>query len=131
MADALTVKITGVQETIKQLETINKDALAAARMIMQVHLESWLLDAKLLVPVDTGALKESGRVLKGRSSKTASNFAIWFGGVSRKGKFVDYAIEVHENHPTGSQYLQRVVDARTPQLEDALVKELDRVIQRA
>ena len=125
MAGALTVKITGIKETIKQLETINKNALAAARMTMQTHLESWLIDAKMLVPVDTGALKESGRVLKGRSSKTATNFQIWFGGVSRKGKFVDYAIEIHDNHPTGSGFLQRVVDARTPQLEDALKKALE------
>ena len=126
----VTFKLEGILPTLTQLKNIDENVQKQVRATLQSQLESWVVDAKMLTPVDTGALQESGRVLKPRGTSLV-RFQIIFGGVTRKGKFVDYALEVHENHPTGSNFLGKVVEARSPQLEDLLAKDLKAAINRA
>jgi len=126
----VTFKLEGILPTLKQLKTMDENVQKQVRATLQTQLESWVIDAKAFTPVDTGALQESGRVLKPRGTSLIK-FQIVFGGVTRKGKFVDYALEVHENHPTGSNFLGKVVEARSAQLEALLTKDLNTAINKA
>ena len=127
----VTFKLIGVEKTIRQLERIDEGVKKQVRLTLKIQLESWVLDAQMLTPVDTGALQASGRVLKPRGSGSAVFFQIIFGGVTRKGQFVDYADEIHTNHPTGAGFLKKVVDARSSQLESILASDLDKAIKKA
>ncbi len=127
---AISIKIDGVVKALKQLKDMEKAVQKQVRETLQRELSSWIIDAQIITPVDTSALQKSGRLLKPRG-KSIVKYELIFGGVSRLGKFVDYALEVHENHATMSKFLQKVVDARAPQLEKLLAKDLDRAAKSA
>ena len=126
---AVTFRLTGINETLRELKNIDEVVQKQLRATLQRNLESWVVDAQALTPVDTGALQLSGRLIK--PGGKSFDFEIWFGNVVRKGKFVNYAEEIHENHPTGSKFLEKVVDARSPQLEDEIAQDLNGAINRA
>jgi hypothetical protein len=123
-------KLVGVAKMLGDLKSMDVAIQKQVRATLARSLESWVTDAQALTPVATGALQASGRVLKPRG-KSLVKFEIIFGSVVRKGKFVDYAEEIHENHPTQSKFLEKVVDARTPQLEAELVADLNGALNRA
>ena len=127
---AISIKIDGVVKALKQLKDMEKAVQKQVRATLQRELSSWIIDAQIITPVDTSALQKSGRLLKPRG-KSIVKYELIFGGVSRLGKFVDYALEVNENHATMSKFLQKVVDARAPQLEKLLAKDLDRAAKSA
>ncbi len=122
----LSIKIEGIIPMLNQLKNMEKSVIKTVRATLQSELESWIADAKLLTPVDTGALQASGRVLKPRGTRVFK-YTLIFGGVIRKGKFVDYAEHIHETHAMGG-FLQKVVDARSPSLEARIAKEMSAAI---
>jgi hypothetical protein len=87
------------------------------------------------VPVDTGALKASGRIKMSRTKgkRGKKTFTVFYGGnlptafhgvsptsgkimSGKRGDRVDYAMIVHEWHksPAKAKFLQRAIDEETP-----------------
>lgn len=124
--NAVRFKLEGVTQALNDLGELEQKAKAQLRTTLIRELRIWLQDAKMLTPVDTGALQLSGRLNVG--SQDEKNFAIVFGMVTRKGKFVDYAEHIHETHPTGSKFLERVVDARVDGLESIIARDLSEAL---
>ena len=124
--NAVRFRLEGVTQMLNDLQKMETKVKEQVRATLLRELRSWLEDAKMLTPVDTGALQLSGRLNVGSADER--NFSIVFGMVTRKGKFVDYAEHVHETHPTGAKFLERVVDARSPGLEDLLARDLEGVL---
>lgn len=118
------VQVNGIQTVIKALERIRDSAVPAARAGLEAAGENVLILAKYYCPVDTGALRASGRVEvldqfgsgpsglrlqvifggkvgytlpgtgKGQSAKPDKGYT---GPADLSGMVVYYAVPVHEN----------------------------------
>ena len=75
-------------------------------------METTLLEAKKEVPVDTGRLRDSGRLEKSGQGPTRK-WEVKFGGVSVGGEFVDYAVVVHERQ---KRFLTEPFDRAKPKM---------------
>lgn len=94
--------------------------------------------SQVYVPVDTTALKKSGRVVADRAGPFAQTYSVIYGGVGVVGPVagtvnptnvnmdVDYAWYVHENlhvhhaYPTQAKYLERAVYETIPEQQEAI-----------
>ena len=95
----------------KLLEAANEAALQVAHLILGV--------AQVGVRVDTGSLRDSGRIERGGEGKYWAVVRVRFGGYvvnPRSGKLVDYAAIVERRYP----YLKPAVDAFRDQLNDVI-----------
>lgn len=119
------VSVKGVSKFVFNLQEFGFEFLEAGKKALAAELQLILQETLKITPKDTGALRESGRVFKPRSNKRAElvSFDIVFGGVSRRGKFVDYAAIVHEN-PKGfkfkdgeEKYLEKTWNRMAPGIE--------------
>ena len=86
-----------------------------------------LNDAKSETPVDTARLRDSGRREKTKSGST-KKWEVKFGGVSVRGKFVDYAIPVHE---TQKPFLVEPFDRAKPRILKDLHRKMDKLLRSA
>jgi hypothetical protein len=66
----------------------------AAQGVRKLANEAFRL-SQVMVPVETGALKKSGRVVSRRVSRWTYRSSVLYGGASEP-RFVDYAVYVHE-----------------------------------
>lgn len=64
--------------------------------------ESVLAASQVIVPVETGALKETGRVTEVETDNGAIAVAVTYGDEA-----VQYAAAVHESESPGAKYLER------------------------
>lgn len=112
-----------VRRMSKALDKIGREVVSQVNKTIAEEVEQLLIEAKELAPVETGRLRDSGRLVK-RKGPSGVMYEIVFGGVTRKGKFVDYAVAVHELHRTKSQYLQKAVAKRVPGLPDKIAKKV-------
>lgn len=98
---------------------------------MRAEAEALLADSQLLVPVETGALKASGRVEDVRLAGDSSDFVVAYGGEG-----IDYAIRQHEDltlhHPQGgsAKFLERPALERLKGLEARVGKRVADAIDR-
>lgn len=109
------VTLTGVKDFEKALLEAGALALPALAIAVQQEQEAVMTVAKERTPVDTGALRGSGTVLKPKIGTTSVTVEAGFGGAAS-----EYAVVVHErmgvNHPVGqakfleSAFLERVKD---------------------
>ena len=74
--DTLVIKIEGVEKLIDDINALGEKAKKQLRKTLRRELRIWLQDAKILTPVDTGALQESGRL--NVRAEDERNFAIAF-----------------------------------------------------
>lgn len=102
--------ITGVDQVVNSLEMVLKKEEDAARKTLDV-VGTMVFDlSQTLVPVDTGALKLSGRKSSPRKVRAQDAF---YSTISYGGGSVDYAATVHERldyyhePPTSAKYLER------------------------
>lgn len=54
---------------------------------------------------------------------SGDKFELIFGGVTRKGVFVDY-VTVHETHPTGARFLEKAAAKHLTGLPDKIAKKV-------
>ena len=107
---------------------------AVARAVYGVA-EEVMTRAKELCPVDTGALKSTGNVSQPVVKGTEVNVKLSFGGVSgvsANGKYVGYAVHVHENrharHRTGQwKYLETPLLEAMPRVAARVAEELEKL----
>lgn len=117
---------TGLKETLDLMGRWHDDVLEALKIATKEELDALLLDAKAMTPVDTGRLQESGRVLAPRVAKRAVkiDFQVMFGAITVRGRFVDYALIVHETHPSKSKFLERAAQEHIPGMPDRIEKKV-------
>ena len=87
-------------------------AMMARALFMEGQIE--MGEAKRRTPVDTGALRSSGRVSPPVVTLRNTSVTLSFGGPARGGVDVGYAVRVHEDlsafHPSGgAKYLESVI----------------------
>ena len=110
-----TFKITGDKELIRTLKRIEeKNHVVIAAALFQEANKIMADSKENFVPVDLGALKNSGRVSKPELKQPIS-VTLSYGGTAK-----DYALIQHENlwfkHPTGgAKYLERPVMNAAPE----------------
>ena len=114
------------------LEKLKKAGVKAIQEALEEEADKILAMAQTLTPVDTGRLKESGRVIKPRrdATKTKFEYVIIFGGIQVRGLFIDYALEVHERtdvpHRVGqAKYLSTAFRMALPGLAKRIEARLD------
>lgn len=115
-----------LERALKGLEAKIPGAVGAA---LRAEAEIEMTEAKARTPVDTGALRGSGRVSGPDIETSAGGSAdvtvkLEFGNAS-----VDYAFEVHENleafHKVGqAKYLESVLTESAPHLPARIAKRI-------
>lgn len=94
------VKVEGFNEVLKTL-SLTKDQTVNLQKFLKEEGHRIVKTARQIVPVKTGRLKDSHRVLTyGTTGKRGFvRVDIVAGGISVRGKFVNYAAAVHEGAP--------------------------------
>ena len=132
----INVQVAIEQITKQGIKGINAELLRTAKKVLK--------QAKLNVPVLTGALRKSGRIIKPRkgATKTRFEYVTIFGGIFAQGKqpagkpkmqtrkFVNYAFLIEEKHKTKSKYLERAFDQFVPGLDDRVQAIVNRNIRK-
>jgi Bacteriophage HK97-gp10, putative tail-component len=109
--------LKALDRAAKDIDRFGKDVLNAALKATETELTKLLADAKENAPVDTGRLRESGRLIR-----SGTNFSVVFGDVTVRGIEVDYAqiVDLRTN------YLQDAADKHLSGLADKVTKEVNR-----
>lgn len=102
------ITITGLSEYYKRLNEISPKAKEAGKAILNRAAERIYRNSQQLVPVDTGALKRSAKIIRASTRKDSDKVtaAVQYG---MAGAFRDvfYAVVVHEDlsakHPNGGE----------------------------
>jgi len=112
------VDITDLGKIDKFLKEIKKAGIRAMHAELKSISDDIIKKAVAAAPEKTGALKASGRTIKPSKAARIDKFVYTaiFGGVTRKGKFVDYALIVETRHPTKSNYLANAVAEVIPRM---------------
>jgi hypothetical protein len=121
-----TVTLTGLPEMMAILKRFPDEAMRATGAFLYQEGEHIVADAKEnFVPVDLGALRDSGYVSLPATSGGRVSVEIGFGGAS-----AEYAVIVHEDldaqHPNGGQakYLEVPMLQRTQDLAARLAADV-------
>jgi len=95
MARSVTIRFTGTTRLTKSMigsaDGVYSGAAKATRSLANQAFRT----SQVLVPVETGALKASGRVVAHRVGAYTYRASVVYGGASYP-RFVDYALYVHE-----------------------------------
>ncbi len=118
--------LTGIGKMREQLRKLEDIAKRMPARRLKKEAEEILKEAQDLVPVDTGALRASGKIIK-EDSQGGVTFTVTFGNED-----VDYAEIVHEDmlvyHSNGvAKYLAIPFDRR----REALKKDVRQRLMRA
>lgn len=129
--------VEGLSRVGQRLAAVRGAAPRVSAQVLYRSAEEIMTAAKLLTPVDSGALRGSGHVLPPTSDGATMSVELGFGGVAGSGnqgetnsEDVGYALLVHENpvaqHPVGQwKYLEVPVRAAiqtTTQQEAAAIE---------
>lgn len=117
------VKLKGVDETIRRMKKFANDVQKEVIDAMDTITDKVLTDAKDIVPVDTGKLRESGRrmILRKR---------VWFTG--RVGFHTRYAyyVEFGTSKMSAKPYLWPSVTKNRELILEKLGRHLDHAIEK-
>lgn len=127
MEASFTVDDRAYRDYLRRLALEARRAMGAA---LRAEAERIMAASKRLVPVDTGALRASGRVEGPVWGGETVSVGLLYGGPA-----APYAVYVHENlaarHPTGqAKYLEQPVNEATAGLGDRLAERLRRALER-
>jgi len=102
-----TIKLQIAQIPDRLLEGAEEAIIETARLVLGL--------AQIYVNVDTGALRDSGRIERGGEGLNWKEVRVRFGGYAtnpRTGKLVDYAVHVERRY----RYLARAVQDANPEM---------------
>lgn len=126
------VEFTNLDRVQKAIIASGERGVKEAGKALRNEAQEVLARARDLVPVDTGALKASGRVRPEVGVYTANgSMEVWitFGGTA-----VDYAVHVHERlgsyHPVGqAKYLEVPLIQQSYGLADRIADKVERIMR--
>ena len=121
-------EVTGIAELQQRLQALAAEVTPLMAIALQQQGESIWEASQALVPVDTGALRESGTVSDAAISGLVASVEISYGGPGTGFARTpsEYAIKVHEDttmrHPRGGQshFLSQPFFAATQDLREEL-----------
>ena len=124
------VELKGVATVQRNLRSLGLRAPVAVGRALRRLGEEIMTDAKLLTPVDTGALRASGHV-QGPTLGPEVAVTLGFGGPS-----APYAVYVHERldlrHPVGqAKFLEEPFKAKASQIPERIAAEMRAEVARA
>jgi hypothetical protein len=120
--------VTGLKETIRNLKKLGTDIEQEIGKALYKEGESIMGDSKRkFVPVDTGTLKTSGRVLKPNYTVNGVSVTLGYGGAAKQ-----YAQIVHNTTKTvnwsvagtGAKYLEMPVRQALPSLASNIARRI-------
>lgn len=112
--------IQGVSEILKNLE-LTKNQRGRLQKFLEEEANKVIKTAKKIVPVDTGRLRDSHRVLThGATGRTTVRVDIVAGGLMVRGRYVNYARAVHNNNP----WLEAALRVHEHGYQDRLAKAI-------
>jgi hypothetical protein len=121
-----------------QIDTFEAAFLEAAADAQMVAAQKVYDRSQVLVPVETGALKASGKVVEfgapvGRGMETVGVMVQYGGGpeTSQYAVIVHEDLEAHHEPPTQAKYLQTAVDEIAPQMGTLVGEGIVRATQAA
>jgi len=91
---AVRIEIKGMRELMVALHQLGQDALQAFAKALYYEAEALLADAKEIIPVEWGTLKDSGYAPLPKVTFWSVEQVVGFGGPAE-----DYALPVHEIPP--------------------------------
>ena len=129
------VQVTGLEETKHVFQQLAMMAPRALARGMYVEGEKIMTASKKEVPVDTGALMGTGRVIPPDPTAAEPEVKIVYGGPSgvtnpRTGEYVGYALWVHERldqyhkPPRKAKFLEDPAKAAIPGMDERIAAEM-------
>lgn len=94
--------LRGASEMRRRMEAMTREVPERAGKALHEEGESVLAASQAIVPVETGALKETGRVTEVEIGDGEIAVAVTYGDET-----VLYAAAVHESESPGAKYLER------------------------
>jgi hypothetical protein len=129
---SMNFKVDDLEEFINKLKDAKLKARENVKKEMYQFAEEVMTDSKQVVPVETGALMNTGKVLEPVEDTTSITVDLGYGDES-----VNYALYVHEElqspkgNPinwtrpgSGPKYLQNPFDAKSDQLPPRIAKAI-------
>jgi hypothetical protein len=121
--------IAGADKVRANLARLSTKLSDVAGRALREEAEIEMTEAKERTPVDTGALRASGRVLGPTVGGEDIEVQLVFGNAS-----VDYALHVHENpdalHPVGQwKYLESTLVESASDLPDRIGRRIDAALK--
>jgi hypothetical protein len=92
------ISVEGFDVTLRTIK-LSKDQRRMLEGFVQEECDKVIDHAQEIVPWDTGALHDSHRREKVSANREGIRYRVLAGGVTAKGKFVDYAEKVHSREP--------------------------------
>lgn len=117
-------------DIISEYSKLLNSLKAATPEICETALKPVFKRAQYLVPEDTGALWESGKLTSGRNAAGVAYANITFGNAEAwYAALVHEFVWLHHEAPTQSKYLQAAMEEGLPGVKDALVREFKKVLK--
>lgn len=132
MADDVRITVKGTEQITKILDSLGERAIQALEQSLHEVGEELMTRSKMLVPVDTSALRASGVAQPVERQGDVLVETLSYGGTAGAtvaGKYVGYAIYVHENmqahHVNGqAKFLEQPVMEAVNDLPELLAEGL-------
>lgn len=126
----ITVELKGTKELQKQLARFGENAEKELGGALFREATTVMNASKVIVPVDTGALKDSSIVMLPERTGTGVSVSMGYGGAAR-----DYAVYVHENltarhaPPTQAKFLEEPLMAASKGMAARLADDLKKALR--
>jgi hypothetical protein len=124
------VTFVGMDKVIAMLELAPRETIKAVKQVIEEVSFEVLARSNDYVPVDTGALKTSGNVIRPAETKSGVEGGVGYGGAASK-----YAVYVHENlnanHPNGGQakFLERASNEVEPFISGYFAERMPKILK--
>lgn len=124
----LEFNVGGLKELQRNVDRLSRDVTQAAGRALREEAEIEMTEAKHRTPVDTGALRASGRVEGPHVQSDEIAVTLQFGDAA-----ATYALYVHENleafHKVGqAKYLESTLVESAPYMADRIARRLKRIL---
>lgn len=135
---AFRITVEGLSRALSRLDRLPPEILeSSCKVIFDKSRDPIFTESQRLVPIDTGALQDTGRVHPPVRTKFTCRVDITYGGFSAKvGKQVEYARVQHEKFPKKRkpgrtwQYLRKPFRKHTPKVLESIVKANKEVLRK-
>lgn len=120
------VNIEGADEVVKTLEKLGVEAKQVMQDAAMEGGRIALSEARRRVPVDTGRLRRSLRLRKGRKTETKADVKVTHGEKEYYGTFLELGTSNMQARP----FLRPAVDENKAQISKAVSKEVSKALGR-
>jgi hypothetical protein len=130
------VRVTGDKELLRAMQGMANKIPHAVAMALYEEANRIFIEAQLLTPIDTGALRGSGFVTQPKVDSNKAKVSIQYGGAA-----APYALYVHERidapsgnpvyhrPPTQAKFLSIPVDRAIPTLGSNLLQRISHIFR--